>query len=100
MNVNTQVITKKIARSLGQFSVISVSPTEKPDLSCPLCAKQIEGHFAVFDCDHYSCTECLDTHADAWVADTTDSDAKVSASADTVFICPICCHEVKNIEYK
>lgn len=84
------VIAKKIARSLGQFSVVSITPTENPDLSCPLCGKKIEGHFVVFNCDHFGCKDCVDRLADE--AEPTDP--------DTILTCPICFCEVKNLEYK
>ena len=101
------VIAKKIARSLGQFSVLSITPTKNPDLSCPLCEKKIEGHFMVFDCDHFGCKDCVDKIVDdeeqpqnIVEEQPQDVEMRFMYDTDTILTCPVCLWKVKNIEYK
>jgi hypothetical protein len=72
------------------FSTKEVYPTEKAKINCAFCKTCIQGHVAVFDCTHETCTMCLDKLADGYKLDCVD----------ILFECPFCSKKVKNIEYK
>lgn len=73
----------------GEFSILSIEPkTKSIEKICQNCNTVSFSHFAIFDCSHSCCSECVDNLADSY----TDENA--------IFSCPFCNKKVENIVYE